>query len=88
MNKLLNCQNEATITETEKGGYEMKIYQNGSTQEIVYSDKNCTQKLGYLHPREKAECYGVVDNKAIVVYNVDHTNNKKVGFVRWLGGIE
>lgn len=88
MNKILNCQNFADITETTKGEFEMKIYQNGSTQEVVYSDKNCTNKIGYLHPRETAECYGIVDNKAIIVYNVDKTNNKKVGFVKWLGGVK
>lgn len=88
MNKCLNCQNSPVITETEKGDYEMKIYQNGTTKEIVYSDKNCTKEIGFLNPHETAECYGVVDNKAIVVYNVDKTNNKKVGFCKWLGGIK
>lgn len=88
MNKCLNCQNQPASTETQKGDYEMKLYQNGSTKEIVYSDKNCTKEIGFINPHETAECYGIVDNKAIVVYNVDRTSNKKVGFVKWLGGIK
>lgn len=92
MNKIENWENPPQITEgsfENKGDeFEMKIYLNGSTKEIVFSDKNCTKQLGYLNPYETAQCYGIVDNKAIIVYNVDNTNNKKVGFVKWLGGIK
>lgn len=88
MNNWLNCQNLPEITENQnsnqKGDYEVKIYQNGTTKEPVYSDINANHSIGYLHAHEIAECYGVVNNKAIIVYNVDGTNNKKVGFVKWL----
>lgn len=86
LNKCLcNC-NEKPIN--NGGDYEMKIYKNGSTKEIVYQDCNCTKKIGYLNPREVAECYGIINNKAVVVYKIDGTNNKKVGFVKWLGGLK
>lgn len=88
MNILEKWNNLPDVTEspneTDKGGFEVKIYQNGSTKETVYQDKNCTKNIGYLNPYETAECYGIIDNKAVVVYNIDRTSNKKVGFVKWL----
>ena len=65
----------------------MKIYQNGSTQEIVYADTNCTVKIGSLDPREKCDCFGEFNNRAMVRYKVNGTNNYKIGFCKWLGGI-
>lgn len=92
INKCLNCENinigEITGESTNKEEFEVKLYQNGSTVEPVYQDKLCLNQIGYLHPNEQAECYGIVDNKALIVYNVDNSNNKKVGFVKWLGGIK
>lgn len=90
MNYCISCQNLPVSTETEDKGsdFQMKLYQNGTTKEVVYQDKNCTKKIGYLHPHEQAECYGIIDNKALIVYNVDRTNNKKTGFVKWLGGVK
>lgn len=79
---------ETSQNKSNGGGFEVKTYQNGSTKEIVYQDLNCTKKIGYLNPRETAECYGIISNKALVVYNVDKTNNKKTGFVKWLGGVK
>lgn len=71
------------------GGFEMKIYKNGSTKEPVYTDTKLTHNIGYLNPYEACECYGIINNLALVVYNVDNTNGtKKTGFVKWLGGIK
>lgn len=67
---------------------EMKEYKNGSTKETVYADSNCTQKIGILNPYESCECLGIFENKAIVRYKIDFSNNYKVGFVRWLGGVK
>jgi hypothetical protein len=78
-----NCNND-----DNGGDFEMKVYQNGSTPEIVYQDSGCTKQIGYLHPKEQATCYGIVDNKALIVYTIDGTNNLKSGFVKWLGGIK
>lgn len=90
MNQCFECENINKPEEITggKGDYEMKIYSNGSTKEDVYQDANCTKKIGYLNPREKAECYGIINGKALIVYNVDGTNNKKTGFVEWLGGLK
>lgn len=66
----------------------MKKYINGSTKEIVFQDVQCTKEIGYLNPREEAVCLGEISGKAVIVYNIDKTTNKKVGFVKWLGGIK
>ena len=34
----------------------MKIYQNGSTEETVYADTDCTVKIGSLNSKEKCDC--------------------------------
>lgn len=65
----------------------MKTYQNGSTPETVYADTKCTIKIGELNPRESCNCLGIKDSRAVVLYNVSGTDNKKVGFVKWLGGV-
>lgn len=94
MNYCLECDenvNQENITgekENVKGDFEMKRYVNGSTKELVYKDTNCTQNIGYLFPREECECYGIIDNVALIVYKVSGSNNKKTGFVKWLGGVK
>lgn len=65
----------------------MKTYVNGSTPEPVYSDSNCTNKIGELNPRETCNCLGIKESKAIVFYKVTNSNNHKIGFVKWLGGV-
>lgn len=66
----------------------MKTYQNGRTTEVVYSDSNCTNRIGSLNPREKCDCFGIFNNRAMVRYKVDNTNNYKIGFCKWLGGVK
>lgn len=88
INKCINCETQKEQNINKGSEFEVKLYQNGSTKEIVYQDINCTKQIGYLNPREQAECYGIINNKALVVYNVDRTNNKKTGFVKWLGGVK
>ncbi len=66
---------------------EMKTYQNGSTSENVYSDTACTAKIGSLNPRESCDCFGVFNNRAMVRYKVDGSNNYKIGFCKWTGGV-
>ena len=73
----------------EKGSdEEVRTYANGSTREPVYSDTNCTHKIGSLDPREKCDCFGIFENRAMVRYKVNGTNNYKIGFARWLGGVK
>ena len=89
--KCINCKEENQNINVGSD-FEMKVYQNGSTIEPVYQDINCTKQIGYLHEWEKAECYGTISNgtfvRALIVYDVDGTNNKKSGFVKWLGGVK
>lgn len=64
---------------------EMKTYQNGSTSENVYSDTGCTVKIGSINPRESCDCLGIFNNRAMVRYKIDGSNNYKIGFCKWLG---
>lgn len=66
----------------------VKTYQNGSTSETVFVDTACKNKIGSLDPREKCDCLGVFNNKAMVRYQVGSTGNYKIGFVKWLGGVK
>ena len=66
----------------------VKTYQNGSTTEVVYADTACTKRIGSLDPRERCDCFGIFNNRAMVRYNVNGTNNFKIGFCKWLGGVK
>ena len=66
---------------------EVRTYQNGSTSEIVYADTNCTKRIGSLDPRERCDCFGIFNDRAMVRYQVNGTNNYKIGFCKWLGGV-
>ena len=66
----------------------VKRYQNGSTSENVYADTNCTKKVGSLDPREECDCFGIFNDRAMVRYKVIGTNNYKIGFCKWLGGVK
>ncbi|MBQ2835758.1 MAG: N-acetylmuramoyl-L-alanine amidase [Clostridia bacterium] len=66
----------------------VRIYQNGSTSENVYADSNCTIKIGSLNPREKCDCFGIFNDRAMVRYAVDGTKNYKMGFCKWTGGVK
>lgn len=73
----------------ESGSDELvRTYQNGSTSENVYADTDCTIKIGSLNPREKCDCFGVFNNRAMVRYIVTGTQNYKIGFCKWLGGVK
>lgn len=68
--------------------YFMKVYKNGSTREDVFSDINCTQKIGSLDPYETCTCIYETTNRAIVIYKINGTSNQRTGWVRWTGGIQ
>lgn len=67
---------------------ETNVYQNGSTSEVIYADTSLTKRIGSLNPRERCYCYGKYNNRALVRYQVGNTGNYKIGWARWLGGIE
>ena len=88
LNKCLcNCISENNKIENGVDE-EVKVYQNGSTPETVYSDVNCTNKIGSLNKYEQCDCLGIFSNRAIVRYKIDNQNNYKVGFVKYLGGVK
>lgn len=66
----------------------VRVYQNGSTSEPVYADTHCTKKIGSLDPREKCDCFGIFNDRAMVRYRVGSSNNFKMGFCKWLGGVK
>lgn len=74
--------------EPQGGDEPVRVYQNGSTRENVYSDTNLTKLVGYLSPYEKCDCFGIFNGRAMVRYHVDGTNNYKIGFAKWTGGIK
>lgn len=89
LNKCLcNCYDNNDSIINNGDDEEVKVYQNGSTEEVVFSDTNCTNKIGSLNKYEKCECLGIFENRAIVRYKVDNKNNYKVGFVKYLGGVK
>ena len=65
----------------------VRTYQNGSTTEVVYADTDCTKRIGSLNARERCDCFGIFNDRAMVRYNVSGTNNYKIGFCEWLGGV-
>lgn len=73
------------------GDFDMKTWKNGSTDEPVYQDLACTKKIGTIYPREYADCYGIIDDKYLVVYFLTDSNGnvvgRKAGFVKYNGGI-
>ena len=89
LNKCLcNCYDNNDSIINNGDDEEVIVYQNGSTEEAVFSDTNCTNKIGSLNKYEKCECLGIFENRAIVRYKVDNKNNYKIGFVKWLGGVK
>lgn len=72
----------------ERSDEAVRKYQNGSTEETVYADTNCTIKVGSLNPRESCDCFGIFNDKAMVRYKIDETNNYKIGFCKWTGGVQ
>lgn len=96
LNYCLNCKDNVNIEEITGeiigGDFEVKTWQNGSTNETVYSDLSCTNKIGTIYPREYAECYGIIDEKYLVVYYITNSSGqvtgRKAGFVKYNGGVK
>lgn len=86
----MNYQNNPVDNSNiEKGSdEEVRTYANGSTRENIYADTDCKNKIGSLDPWEKCDCFGEFNGRAMVRYHVNGTNNYKMGFAKWLGGIK
>ena len=81
-----NDKNNEVIGDKEED--DMVVWSNGSTSENVFQLSNLTKKIGSLSPREKCLGKKINDNCYMVLYDVDGTNYKKCGFVRYHGGIK
>ena len=73
----------------EKGEDELvRKYKNGSTKEYIYADTNLSKQIGYLSPYEECDCFGIFNNRPMVRYKVDGSNNYKIGFAVWKNGVK
>lgn len=92
LNMVSSYLEDKPVTENkniESGSDEpVRKYKNGSTTENVYADTACTKKVGSLDPREECDCFGIFNDRAMVRYKVNGTNNYKIGFCKWLGGVK
>lgn len=81
---------DGTVTPVvpEGGDEPVRVYQNGSTPEKVYADTSLTKQIGTLSKYERCDCFGIFNDRAMVRYNVSGTNNYKIGFVKWTGGVK
>lgn len=66
----------------------VRKYVNGSTPENIYADTSLTKKIGTLNPRETCDCFGIFNGRPMVRYKVDGSNNYKIGFAVWTGGVK
>ncbi len=66
----------------------VRKYKNGSTKEIIYADTALTKQIGSLSPYEECDCFGIFENRPMVRYKIDGSNNYKIGFAKWTGGVK
>ncbi len=64
------------------------VYKNGSTRENIYANTNATLKIGSLNRKEQCDCLGIFNNRPVVIYRVNDTDNYKAGFAIWTGGVK
>ena len=62
-------------------------YHNGSTRENIFADTYLSKQIGSLDRYEQCSCLGVFNDRPVVIYNVNGTNNYKTGFAEWIGGV-
>lgn len=86
----LGLQTQPVENKDYSGGSDEAVrkYVNGSTIENIYADTSLTKKIGYLNPREECDCFGIFNNRPMVRYKVDGSNNYKIGFAKWTGGVK
>ena len=86
----LGLQTKPVENKDYSGGSDEAVrkYVNGSTIENIYADTSLTKKIGYLNPREECDCFGIFNNRPMVRYKVDGSNNYKIGFAKWTGGVK
>ena len=86
--KLIGQDIDSETSEEEGSEEDMTIYKNGSTRETIYADTNLTKIIGYLSPYEQCDCFGIFEERPMVRYRVDGTDNYKIGFAVWKDGVQ
>lgn len=81
-------QANSVIEENKGSDEEVRKYKNGSTKETIYADTALTKAIGTLSPYEECDCFGIFENRPMVRYKIDGSNNYKIGFARWTGGVK
>ena len=87
-NKLGQPITNVTVIKEDGSDEPVRKYKNGSTREYIYADTSLTKQIGYLSPYEQCDCFGIFNNRPMVRYKVDGTNNYKIGFAKWTGGVK
>lgn len=64
------------------------VYKNGRTRENIYANTDATLKIGSLNRKEQCDCLGIFNNRPVVIYRVNDTDNYKAGFAIWTGGVK
>lgn len=64
------------------------VYANGSTRENIFANTDCSINIGSLDPWEQCDCLGLFNDRPVVIYRVNGTNNYKAGFAVWQGGVK
>ena len=89
INNKINGGTVTPVPEQEKGSdEEVRKYKNGSTKETIYADTNLTKIIGSLSPYESCDCFGIFNDRPMVRYKIDGTNNYKIGFAKWKNGVQ
>lgn len=65
-----------------------KNWQNGSSNEAVYADTAMKEKVGTIFPRGTAKCLDCIKGLCLVMYKINNSNNYKIGFVKYHGGVK
>lgn len=86
-NKLGQATTEVAVYEKKGSDEPVRRYKNGSTKEIIYADTALTKQIGSLSPYEECDCFGIFNNRPMVRYKIDGSNNYKIGFAKWTGGV-
>lgn len=87
-NKFGQATTNVAVPEVEGSDEPVRKYKNGSTTETIYADTNLTKVIGSLSPYEECDCFGIFNNRPMVRYKIDGSNNYKIGFAKWTSGVK
>ena len=87
-NKIGQATTNVAVAEVKGSDEPVRRYKNGSTKETIYADTNLTKVIGSISPYEECDCFGIFNNRPMVRYKIDGSNNYKIGFAKWTGGVK